>query len=92
MLIQIPIFFGLYKALLYSIELRHSPLFWWIQDLSAKDPYYITRLLWGQLNYSTKDDTSNGRSDAGKNNVVNAHCFHILFPEFPFRTGHLLAI
>jgi len=47
MLIQIPVFFGLYKALLYAIELRHSPFFWWIQDLSAKDPYYITPIIMG---------------------------------------------
>lgn len=51
MLIQIPIFFGLYKALLYSIELRHSPLFWWIQDLSAKDPYYITPIIMGATQF-----------------------------------------
>jgi len=40
MVLQIPVFFGLYKALLVSIELRHAPsfIFWWIQDLSAKDP------------------------------------------------------
>jgi len=47
MLIQIPVFFGLYKALLYAIELRHAPFFWWIQDLSAKDPYYITPIIMG---------------------------------------------
>jgi len=47
MIVQIPVFFGLYKALLYAIELRHSPLFWWIQDLSEKDPYYITPIVMG---------------------------------------------
>ncbi|HOG08295.1 MAG: membrane protein insertase YidC [Syntrophales bacterium] len=47
MIIQIPVFFGLYKALLYAIELRHSPFFWWIQDLSARDPYFITPLIMG---------------------------------------------
>jgi len=47
MIIQIPVFFGLYKALLYSIALRHSPFIWWIQDLSAKDPYYITPIIMG---------------------------------------------
>jgi len=47
MLIQIPVFFGLYKTLLYAIELRHSPFFWWIQDLSDKDPYYITPIIMG---------------------------------------------
>jgi YidC/Oxa1 family membrane protein insertase len=47
MLIQLPVFLGLYKALLYSIELRHSPFIFWIQDLSAKDPYYITPVIMG---------------------------------------------
>jgi YidC/Oxa1 family membrane protein insertase len=47
MLIQIPVFFGLYKTLLYAIELRHSPFFFWIQDLSDKDPYYITPIIMG---------------------------------------------
>ncbi|HOD30287.1 MAG TPA: membrane protein insertase YidC [Smithellaceae bacterium] len=46
-LIQLPVFIGLFNALLYAIELRHSPLFFWIQDLSAKDPYYITPILMG---------------------------------------------
>jgi YidC/Oxa1 family membrane protein insertase len=47
MVIQIPVFFGLYKTLLFAIELRHSPLIWWVQDLSAKDPYYITPIIMG---------------------------------------------
>ncbi|MBW2648928.1 MAG: membrane protein insertase YidC, partial [Deltaproteobacteria bacterium] len=47
MLIQLPVFFGLYRALLYSIELRHAPFIFWIQDLSAKDPYYITPIIMG---------------------------------------------
>ena len=50
-LIQIPVFFGLYKALMYSIELRHSPFFFWIQDLSAKDPYYITPIIMGATQF-----------------------------------------
>ncbi|HSR12823.1 MAG TPA: membrane protein insertase YidC [Thermodesulfobacteriota bacterium] len=47
MAIQIPVFFALYKVLLYSIELRHAPFYWWIQDLSAADPYYISPILMG---------------------------------------------
>ncbi|MCD6486641.1 MAG: membrane protein insertase YidC [Syntrophobacterales bacterium] len=47
MIIQLPVFFGLYRALLYSIELRHAPFIFWIQDLSAKDPYYITPIIMG---------------------------------------------
>ena len=47
MLIQIPVFFALYQVLLGSIELRHAPFVFWLTDLSAKDPYYITPLVMG---------------------------------------------
>jgi YidC/Oxa1 family membrane protein insertase len=45
LLVQMPILWGLYKLFLHSIELRHAPFIFWIQDLSAKDPYYITPIL-----------------------------------------------
>ncbi|MXP63947.1 membrane protein insertase YidC [Roseomonas sp. M0104] len=38
MLIQIPVFFALYKVLFVTIEMRHAPFFGWIHDLSAPDP------------------------------------------------------
>ena len=38
MLVQIPVFFALYKVLFVTIEMRHAPFFGWIQDLSAPDP------------------------------------------------------
>ena len=38
MLVQIPVFFSLYKVLFVTIEMRHAPFFGWIQDLSAPDP------------------------------------------------------
>jgi len=47
MLVQIPVFFALYRVLLYSIELRHAPFVFWLQDLSAPDPYYITPVVMG---------------------------------------------
>lgn len=47
MLVQIPVFFALYKVLLGSIALRHAPFAFWLTDLSAKDPYYITPVLMG---------------------------------------------
>jgi len=40
-LIQIPVFFALYKVLFVTIEMRHAPFFGWIQDLSAPDPLGI---------------------------------------------------
>jgi YidC/Oxa1 family membrane protein insertase len=43
-LIQIPIFFALYKVLLVTIEMRHAPFFGWIRDLSAPDPTTVFNL------------------------------------------------
>ena len=47
MVVQIPVFFALYKALMFSIELRHAPFFFWITDLADKDPYYVTPVIMG---------------------------------------------
>ena len=38
MLLQIPVFYALYKTLFVTIEMRHAPFFGWIRDLSASDP------------------------------------------------------
>ncbi|WP_086929259.1 membrane protein insertase YidC [Agarilytica rhodophyticola] len=47
MLLQMPVFIALYWALMESVELRHSPFFFWIVDLSIKDPYFILPLIFG---------------------------------------------
>lgn len=44
LLLQIPIFFALYKTLILAIEMRHKPFALWIQDLSAPDPLHILNL------------------------------------------------
>jgi len=49
-LIQIPVFFSLYKVLFITIEMRHAPFFGWIHDLSAPDPTHIFNLF-GVLPY-----------------------------------------
>ena len=43
-LIQIPVFFALYKVLFITIEMRHAPFFGWIRDLSAPDPLTVFNL------------------------------------------------
>ena len=43
-LVQIPVFYALYKVLYVTIEMRHAPFFGWIQDLSAPDPTNIWTL------------------------------------------------
>lgn len=50
LLIQIPVFFALYKVLSVSIQMRQAPFFGWIQDLSAPDPSSIFTLF-GYLNW-----------------------------------------
>ncbi len=44
MLVQIPVFFALYKVLFVTIEMRHAPFFGWVHDLSAPDPTNIFNL------------------------------------------------
>lgn len=46
-LLQIPVFFALYKVLLIAIELRGAPFTLWIKDLSQKDPYYVLPIVMG---------------------------------------------
>jgi YidC/Oxa1 family membrane protein insertase len=47
LLIQFPFLIAIYRMLGVAIELRHAPFFLWIQDLSVKDPYYITPIVMG---------------------------------------------
>jgi YidC/Oxa1 family membrane protein insertase len=45
LLLQMPLLFGFYSALAYSIELRRAPWILWIKDLSQHDPYYVIPIL-----------------------------------------------
>jgi YidC/Oxa1 family membrane protein insertase len=45
MLLQMPIFFALYSVLYAAVELYRAPFFWWMQDLSARDPWLVTPVL-----------------------------------------------
>ena len=56
-LLQIPIFFSLYKVIYVTIELYHAPWFGWIRDLSAPDPSSILNLF-GLLPYATPEQGS----------------------------------
>lgn len=46
-LVQIPVFIGLYWVLVESVQLRHAPFMLWIHDLSVADPYYVLPVLMG---------------------------------------------
>ena len=84
MIVQIPVFFGLYKSLLYAIELRHSPFFWWIEDLSAKDPYYITPIIMGATMFIQQKMTPTGADPMqAKIMLFMPIIFTFMFLNFP---------
>jgi len=51
MLVQIPVFIALYWVLLESVEMRNAPFMLWLDNLSAKDPYFVLPLLMGASMY-----------------------------------------
>jgi YidC/Oxa1 family membrane protein insertase len=84
MLVQIPVFFALYQVLLNDIALRHAPFMLWINDLSAKDPYYVTPLIMGgtmfiqqKMTPSTMDPTQ------AKMFMLMPVVFTFMFLNFP---------
>jgi len=56
-LLQIPIFFSLYKVIFVTLELRHAPWIGWIRDLSAPDPSSLYNL-WGLLPWDAPEPGS----------------------------------
>jgi len=84
MAIQIPVFFALYKVLLYSIELRQAPFYWWIQDLSAPDPFYISPILMGASMFVQQYLTpTTGDPTQAKMMLIMPVVFTFMFLSFP---------
>ena len=84
MVLQIPVFIALYEVLYVAIELRHAPFFFWIRDLSDKDPYYITPLIMGatmfiqqKMNPTSPDPTQ------AKIMLIMPVIFTFMFLKFP---------
>lgn len=63
MLVQMPIFFALYRVLYESIELYQAPFALWIHDLSAHDPFYVTPVLLTLVMYIQQKLTPNTSTD-----------------------------
>ncbi len=92
MVVQIPVFFGLYKALLGAVELRHAPFIEtlpftdlpWLADLSAKDPYYITPIIMGiSMFLQQKMTPSAGDPTQQKIMLLMPVVFTFMFLQFP---------
>jgi len=57
LLIQLPVFWGVFRMLVVAVEFRHSPFVFWIKDLSVKDPTYVTPILMGVTQYISQKIT-----------------------------------
>lgn len=83
-LIQLPVFFALYKVLAIAIELRGAPFMLWIKDLSQKDPYYVLPVLMGATMIIQQVLTpSAGDPRQKKLMLFMSGFFTILFLSFP---------
>jgi YidC/Oxa1 family membrane protein insertase len=92
MLLQIPVFIGLYQALLYSIELRHAAFIGhvpftdiiWLADLSTKDPFYVTPVIMGATMFLQQKMTpSPGDPTQAKLMLMMPVIFTFVFLTFP---------
>ncbi len=92
MVVQIPVFFGLYRALLGAVELRHAGFIdflpftdtLWLADLSSKDPFYITPLVMGATMLAQQlMSPSTGDPTQRKMMLIMPVVFTFLFLQFP---------
>lgn len=84
MVVQIPIFFALYWALMGSIELRHAPFVLWINDLSYRDPIYVSPILMGaSMLWQQKMTPTMGDPRQAKMMMFMPIIFTFLFLSFP---------
>jgi YidC/Oxa1 family membrane protein insertase len=82
--IQIPVFFALYKVLLVAIELRGAPFMFWIKDLSEKDPYYILPVVMGGTMFLQQKMTPSGMDPTqAKIMLLMPIIFTFMFLNFP---------
>jgi YidC/Oxa1 family membrane protein insertase len=70
MLIQMPVFFALYRVLYGSFELYRAPFGLWITDLSAKDPWYVTPVLLTAVMYFQQKLTPNTATDPAQAKMI----------------------
>lgn len=85
MLVQIPVFISLYWMILESVEMRQAPFMLWIQDLSAKDPYYVLPLLMGISMFLQQKMSANPSMDPMQQKILQflPIVFTLFFMLFP---------
>ncbi len=85
MLLQIPVFFAIYRVLLNAVELQGAPWILWINDLSRMDPYYVLPILMGASMYYQQRLTPNNFTDPIQEKVFKylPVIFTFFFVTFP---------
>ncbi len=85
MLLQIPVFFALYRTLLNAVELQGAPWLLWINDLSRMDPYYVLPILMGASMFLQQRMTPNNFTDPMQEKVFKylPVIFTFFFVTFP---------
>ncbi len=85
MLLQIPVFFALYRTLLNAVELQGAPWILWINDLSRMDPYYVLPILMGASMFLQQKITPNNFTDPMQEKVFKylPVLFTFFFVTFP---------
>ena len=85
MLLQIPVFFALYRTLLNAVELQGAPWILWIHDLSRMDPYYVLPVLMGASMFLQQRMTPNNFTDPLQEKVFKylPVIFTFFFVTFP---------
>ncbi len=85
MLLQIPVFFAIYRVLLNAVELKHAPWIGWIHDLSAMDPYFILPILMAATMFWQQHITPTNYTDPMQEKIMKflPLIFMFFFVTFP---------
>lgn len=85
MLLQIPVFFAIYRVLLNAVELQGAPWMLWVNDLSRMDPYYVLPLLMGASMFLQQRMTPTNFTDPMQEKIMKylPVIFTFFFITFP---------
>ncbi len=90
MLLQIPVFFALYRVLLNADELQGAPWILWIHDLSRQDPYFILPILMGATMFLQQQITPNTMTDPMQQKIFKWFPVLMTFFFLTFPSGLVL--
>ncbi len=83
LLIQLPVFWGVFRMLVAAVEFRHAPFALWLTDLSVKDAYYVTPVLMGITQFiSQKMTPSTAPPSQAKMMLIMPFVMTIFFLNF----------